>query len=182
MPCNGRYGATSILGATRGDTGARILQRDVNMIRKTKTTSLLLATGLATLAMQLPAFALDADAFIDRIESVYKVMGYDLDFGPATLDGNTITVDGVVVGFTGGDEIDPMDVDTVLTFEGVIEHDDGSYSAESLRVPDVNSVFGDEVRGELSLTGIVAEGLWLPPEGQTDAVSLMQTVERVATG
>ncbi|NMA96705.1 MAG: hypothetical protein GX970_01120 [Phyllobacteriaceae bacterium] len=152
------------------------------MIRKTKTTSLLLATGLATLAMQLPAFALDADAFIDRIESVYKVMGYDLDFGPATLDGNTITVDGVVVGFTGGDEIDPMDVDTVLTFEGVIEHDDGSYSAESLRVPDVNSVFGDEVRGELSLTGIVAEGLWLPPEGQTDAVSLMQTVERVATG
>src|SRR5690606_11363419 len=27
-----------------------------------------------------------------------------------------------------------------------------------------------------------AEGLWLPPEGQSDAASLMQTVERVATG
>lgn len=151
------------------------------MIRTTKTTGLLLATGLATLAMQMPAFALDADAFIDRFESVYKVMGYELDFGPATLNGDTVTVDGVVIGFTS-DEMEPMVVDTELTFEGVVENDDGSYSMDRMSVPDVETEFGDETRGALSLTGIVAEGLWLPPEGQSDAASLMQTVERVATG
>lgn len=151
------------------------------MIRKTKTTSLLLATGLATLAMQMPAFALDAQAFVDRIASVYKVMGYDFDFGAVSQNGSTVTVDGVVIGFNT-DEVDPMSVDTTLTFEGVVENADGSFSADRLSVPDVNSEFGDDVKGEVSLTGIVAEGLWLPPEGQTDAVSLMQTIERVATG
>lgn len=151
------------------------------MIRKTKTTSLLIATGLATLAMQMPAFALDAQAFVDRIASVYKVMGYDFDFGPVSQNGSTVTVDGVVIAFNT-DEVDPMSVDTTLTFEGVVENSDGSFSADRLSVPDVNSEFGDDVKGEVSLTGIVAEGLWLPPEGQTDAVSLMQTIERVATG
>jgi hypothetical protein len=36
--------------------------------------------------------------------------------------------------------------------------------------------------GHLTLTGVVAEGLWLPPEGETSAEFLLQTVERLATG
>jgi hypothetical protein len=151
------------------------------MILTTKKTGLMFATGLATLAMLQPASALEAQAFLDRMSAVYAVMGYQLDFGDATLDGDTITVDGVTV-TVAGTEGEPMVFDTELTFDGVVENEDGSYSAEQLTVPDIDTEFASDPVGHLTLTGMVAEGLWLPPEGDTSAESLLQTVERVATG
>ena len=62
-------------------------------MRTTQMTRLLLS-GVATLALAAPAMALDAQAFVDRIAEVYKPLGYDFAFGAATLDGDTITVDG----------------------------------------------------------------------------------------
>lgn len=151
------------------------------MIRTTKTTGLMLATGLATFAMMQPATALEAEAFLDRFEAVYGVMGYDLSFGQATLSGDTIIVDGVTVGVAGTGE-DPTTFDTELTFTGVVENDDGSYYAEQLSIPDIDTEFADDPVGRVTLTGVVAEGLWLPPEGETSAEYLMQTIERIATG
>jgi hypothetical protein len=151
------------------------------MIRTTKTTGLMLATGLATLAFLQPASALEAQAFVDRLEAVYKVMGYDLEMGTATLDGDTITVDGVTVGIAGTEE-EPMTFDTELTFSGVVENEDGSYYADQLTVPDIDTDFATDPVGHVTLTGLVAEGIWLPPEGQTSAEYLLQTVERIATG
>jgi hypothetical protein len=151
------------------------------MIRTIKTTSLLAATGLATLALMQPAMALDAETFVDRIETVYKAMGYDMSFGDATLSGDTITVDGVTVTVAGMGE-DPLVLDTELTFSGVVENDDGSYFADSLSVPDIDMEFGDEHVGHLTLVDMVAEDLWLPPEGETSAEVLLQVVGRMATG
>lgn len=146
-----------------------------------RTTSLLAATGLATLTLMQPAMALDAETFVDRIETVYKAMGYDMSFGPATLSGDTVTVDGVTLTIVGVDE-EPMVLDTELTFSGVVENDDGSYSADSLSVPDIDMEFGDEHVGRLTLVDMVAEDLWLPPDGETSAEMLLQTVGRMATG
>ena len=154
--------------------------RDMNtMIRTIKTTSLMTATGIAALAFMQPAMALDAQTFVDRIEAVYRVMGYDMSFGEATLSGDTITVDGVTVTMSG---MDPMVLDTELTFSGVVENDDGSYFADSLTMPDLDLEFGDENAGHLTLVDMVAEDLWLPPEGETSAEVLVQLVGRMATG
>ncbi len=150
------------------------------MIGTIKTTGLLAATGLATVLFMQPAMALEADAFIERVATVYGAMGYDLTFGEATLNGDTITVDGVTVNMQGADE--PMVVDTELTFSGVVENDDGSYSVDSLSVPDIDTEFAEDPVGHLTLVDMVAEDLWLPPEGDTSAVSLLQTVGRVASG
>jgi len=149
------------------------------MIRTIKTTSLMTATGLAAFAFVQPAMALDAQTFVDRIETVYKVMGYDMSFGPATLSGDTITVDGVTVTMTG---MDPMTLETELTFSGVVENEDGSYFADSLTTPDLDIEFGDEHAGHLTLVDMVAEDLWLPPEGETSAEVLVQLIGRMATG
>lgn len=151
------------------------------MIRMIKTTGLLAATGLTTLALMQPAMALDAETFVNRVETVYKAMGYDLSFGAATLSGDTITVDGVTVNVPGAD-MEPMVLDTELTFSGVVENDDGSYFADSLTVPDIDMEFGDDHVGHLTLVDMVAEDLWLPPEGQTSADVLLQVVGRMATG
>ncbi len=146
-----------------------------------KTTGLMLATGLATLAMLQPAMALDAEAFVDRIEAVYGAMGYEFDFGPATVDGATVTVDGVAISIKGVSE-EPLKVDTVLTFTGVEEYEDGAFTAEELSIPDIDTEFASDPVGHLSVTGMVLQDLWLPPEGDTSAEALMQTVGRMASG
>jgi len=149
------------------------------MIRTIKTTSLMTATGLAAFAFMQPAMALDAQTFVDRIEAVYAVMGYDMSFGEASLSGDTITVDGVTINMAG---MDPMALDAELTFSGVVENDDGSYFADSLTTPDLDLEFGDEHAGQLTLVDMVAEDLWLPPEGDTSAEALVQLIGRMATG
>jgi len=146
-----------------------------------KTTGLMLATGLATLAMLQPAMALDAEAFVDRIEAIYGAMGYEFDFGPATADGSTITVDGATISIKGVSE-EPLKVDTVLTFTGVEEFEDGSFTAEELTIPDIDTEFASDPVGHISVTGMVLQDLWLPPEGDTSAEALMQTVGRMASG
>ena len=149
------------------------------MIGTIKTTGLVATTGLATLIFIQPAMALDAEAFVDRIEAVYGTMGYELSFGPATLSGDTITVDGVTATITGEE---PMVLDTELTFSGVVENDDGSYSVDSLTVPDIDTEFASEPVGRLTLVDMVAEDLWLPPEGETGSEAMMQLVGRMSTG
>lgn len=146
-----------------------------------KTTGLMLATGLATLAMLQPAMALDAEAFVDRIEAVYGAMGYEFDFGPATVDGSTVTVDGATISIKGLDE-EPFKVDTVLTFTGVEEFEDGSFTAQELSIPDIDTEFASDPVGHISVTGMVLQDLWLPPEGDTSAEAMMQTVGRMASG
>lgn len=151
------------------------------MIGTIRTTGLMAATALATLALAQPAMALDAEEFVDRIATVYAVMGYDLSFGPATLSGDTIVVDGVTINIKGAG-VDPVALDTELTFTGVVEYEDGSYSAETLTVPDIDTQFAADPVGRLTLVDISAEDLWLPPEGDTSGVALLQLMGRMSTG
>lgn len=151
------------------------------MIRTIKTTGLLAAASLATLSFMQPAMALDAQAFVDRVSAVYGVMGYGLTFGAATLDGDTITVDGVTVDVKGSG-MEPLVLDTDLTFSGVVENEDGSYTADSLTIPDIDTEFAQEPVGRLTVVDMIAEDLWLPPEGETSAELLVQVVGRMASG
>ena len=117
------------------------------MMKSTKIQGLMLASGMATLALMQPAMALDAEAFVDRLAAVYKIGGYDIDFGTATLDGTTITVDGATVKVKGVDE--PWTVDTELTFTGVADADDGGFTAEAMTIPDIDTDFAEEPKGHL---------------------------------
>lgn len=150
----------------------------------TKTASALLLSGVATAVLMGQASALEAQAFLDRVTAVYKTVGYDLSFGPATLDGDTITVDGVTVGIVMPEgDYEPMTFDTQLTFSGVAEWDDGSYSAESLTIPDIDTVFADEdVEGRLTLSDVSAGGLWVPAGDPVPAVAMLQLFESFTAG
>lgn len=150
-------------------------------MRTFKTTSLMLASGLATLAMMQPAMALDAEAFVGRIADVYKTAGYDIEFGAASADGDTVKVQGATVSVKGM-EAEPFSFDTELTFTGVTETEDGGFVAEAMTIPDVDIDFAEDPAGSLTLSGIVAENIYLPPAGETGAEILMQNFGRFATG
>ncbi|HWV20682.1 MAG TPA: hypothetical protein VN036_06615 [Devosia sp.] len=150
------------------------------MMKINKIQGLMLASGMATLALMQPAMALDAQTFVDRIAAVYKLGGYDIQFGAATLDGTTITVDGATVGVAGVDE--PWTIDTELTFSGVAEGEDGSFTADTLTIPDVDTEFAKDPAGHLSLVDISATDIYLPPEDKVNVTALLEAVGGLTTG
>jgi len=153
-------------------------------MRITKTARLLLLSGVATVALMGQAMALDAQAFVDRVTEVYKTIGYDFEFGPATLDGDTITVDGGTVTVISSPDaaLEPMVFDTEVTFTGVVENADGSYIAESVTIPDIETVIEGEPAGELSLTDIRVDGFYLPAGDPVPSTGLLQLFESFSTG
>lgn len=153
-------------------------------MRTNQTARLLLLSGVATIALMGPAMALDAQAFVDRVAAVYKTIGYELSFGEASLDGDTITVDGVTVGLAPDAGIEPMTFDTQITFSGVEEGADGSYTAASVSIPDIDTEFASapEPVGHLTLSDVSADGLYLPAGETIPAVSLLQLVQSISTG
>ncbi|MET3927290.1 hypothetical protein [Devosia sp. 2618] len=147
-------------------------------------TKLLLLATVATGVMLQPAMALDAQSFVDRVAAVYKTMGYDLEFGPATLDGDTITVDGLTASIPSTPEapMEPMVLDTEITFSGVTENGDGSYFADSVTIPDIDTEFTAEPVGHLSLSDIRVDGFYVPAGNPPSAVGLLQLYQSFSTG
>lgn len=152
-------------------------------MRTTHTVRLMLLSGVATVALMGPAMALDAQAFVDRVAAVYQTMGYDFAFGAATLNGDTVTVDGVTVTLA---EIDaePTSFDAEITFSGVSEAADGSYTAKSVTIPDIDTEFGEagEPVGHLTLSDLRADNLYFPAGDTLSAVAMMQLVGGFSTG
>src|SRR5690606_24140456 len=127
-------------------------------MRTFKTTSLLRASGLATLFMLQPALALDGQDFADRVIAVGKAAGYDITFGPVSADGDTVTVQGGTIGLVGPDE-EKITFDDELTFIEVVENSDGSYDAYALLVPDLDMELSAENNTRVTLDDITVEGL-----------------------
>jgi hypothetical protein len=151
-------------------------------MRITRTATMMLLATTATATLMQPAQALEAQAFVDRVEEVYRHFGYDLEFGPATLDGDTIIVEGVTANLLDEEE-DHEDVttETTFTFSGVTEREDGSYLVDSLTVPDLDTPINAEPPGHITLADIRAEGLYIPA-GEPTATDGLQLVESISTG
>lgn len=143
------------------------------------TARAVLLSSVATAALMGPAMALDAQAFVDRFTEVYKTAGYDFQFGPATLNGDTITVAGGQVSFTPDE---PMVFDTEVTFSGVVENADGSYTADSVTIPDIDTDFESDPVGHITISDIRVDGLYLPAGNPVSAVGLAQLYESFSTG
>jgi hypothetical protein len=147
---------------------------------------LLLLASAATGVLMQPASALEAQAFVDRVAEVYQNIGYDFEFGPATLDGDTVTVNGVTVNMTGmeGTEDEPTSftTDTVITFNGVTERPDGSYMAQSVTIPDIDADFAEEPTGHITLSDIRLDGLYVPAGETVPATDILQLVGSISTG
>lgn len=149
----------------------------------TKTKLALLATVASCVLMQ-PAMALDAQTFVDKVAHVYKTAGYDLEFGAATVDGDTVTVDGVTVKLVATPEMPTaFSFKEPITFSGVTELADGGYKVESASIPDVDTpIEEDGVAGRLTVKGIKAEDLYFPGGETIPASAMLQLAGSISTG
>lgn len=150
----------------------------------TRVLTTMLLSGVATAALLGQATALEAQAFVDRIATVYKTIGYDFTFGAATLDGDTITVDGGSVTLISAPDMpaETLTFDTQVTFTGVVENADGSYTAESVTIPDIDTEFSSEPEGRLTLSDVRVDGFYLPAGDPVSSTGLLQLFESFSTG
>jgi hypothetical protein len=90
----------------------------------------------ALLVSASAALALDANDFASKLTKQYAAgSAAKLVLGAATVNGNDVTFAGFTI--TPKDD-KPVEVKTPLTFHNVAEGGDGSYTADSLTVPDVD--------------------------------------------
>ncbi|MDB5527084.1 MAG: hypothetical protein JWR51_187 [Devosia sp.] len=150
-----------------------------------KITRLALLASVASVALLQPAFALDAQAFVDRIQAVWGPLGYELTLNDPQLDGDTITVENATIGVKGVEgATEPTSFTTSLTFSGVKETGDGGYTADSVSLPDVEADFegDDKTKGHVSLSDIELTGFYLPGGDTVTPVQLLQLVGAISTG
>lgn len=152
-------------------------------MRFTTPLRLMLLASLASTALTVPALALDAQAFIDRVTEISRHNGFEMDFGPARLDGDTVTVDGVTIGVIG-EEGEPVAFDTQIVFSGVTEEGDGSYRAEAVSIPDIDTEFTDDEGADIRVTAgdIRADGLYFPAAEAMSPVMAMQLATSMSAG
>lgn len=153
------------------------------MMPKT-TFRLALLASIASIGLLQPAFALDAQAFVDRIEAVWGPLGYEFTFSAPKLDGDTITIDAATIGITQTPDMEgPASFTTALTFSGVTETGDGGYMAAAVDMPDVEAdLEEDGVKGHLSLTDIELTNFYLPGGDSVTPLQMLQLVGAVSTG
>ncbi|MCS6761705.1 MAG: hypothetical protein MO846_06810 [Candidatus Devosia symbiotica] len=147
----------------------------------TKKITLMFLSGVASVALVSQASALEAQAFVDRVAAVYNSFDYNIEFGPATLNSDAVTVQGVTVSVaaTGGE---PMHFDTELTFSGVSELADGGYHADSLTIPDIETEFATDPKGKLSMSDIRVDDLYIPGGDTVSGVAMLQLYGSISTG
>ncbi|MDB5586579.1 MAG: hypothetical protein JWP26_1549 [Devosia sp.] len=149
-----------------------------------KITRLALLASVASVALLQPAFALDAQAFVDRIQAVWGPLGYEFTLNDPQLDGDTITVENATIGIKGAEgATEPTSFTTSLTFSGVKETSDGGYTADTVALPDVESDMEDAgVKGHVSLSDIKLTGFYLPGGDTVTPIQLLQLVGAISTG
>ncbi|SDG61367.1 hypothetical protein [Pelagibacterium luteolum] len=126
------------------------------------------------------AFALEANAFGDRLVETSRLMGLSFSYGSATLEGDTVTLSDFTFNFAGEE---PHEVPGDVVFEGVVETPEGGYTAERATIADVE--YTDEEEGvTLNFVDIVAEGIVLPAEVSLDNVIEigLELYDRISAG
>jgi len=118
------------------------------------STVLLMATAPA-------ALALDAQDFASKITKIWSssAAGITITLGPATVSGNDVSFAGFTVSAPqGGGE--PLSNTIKLDFSGVAEQPDGSYTADALTLPDVDTSLDE--KSHLSIKDIALHHLFIP--------------------
>ena len=131
---------------------------------------LMALSTVALLSMVPAAFALDAGDFTTKLQGMVLNApgGTALDFklGAATVSGDSITFAGLTLGAKGS-PADELKTDVPVTFTGVAEQADGSYTATAMTFPDQD--IKTEDGGEVTIKSIKL-GHILVPSGKSPNV------------
>ena len=117
-----------------------------------------------------PAYALEANAFAEALQSMTKRLGYDIQYGSASLDGSTVVLSDVSIGIVAmaaAGEDTRLSVQNDVRFENVAELGGGGYKVERVGRDNVGgTITGDDgVTVDYSIQSWAVEGLTIAGDG-----------------
>ncbi|WP_164730536.1 hypothetical protein [Pelagibacterium montanilacus] len=148
----------------------------------------LLATGAISLAAVNSAFAVEPDAFGDRLVSVLDTMGLAATVGEARQEDDAIVLSGVTIDVPGEA---PVAIPGDLVFSAVSEDANGDFLARSASVEDFSVELPAMEREDaiedigpqtLSVSGIAFENIVLPASGEYSHIDAYRFVSRASVG
>lgn len=141
-----------------------------------------LGTGIAVLLFtSSPALALDSELFIIRMMDAMDSLDTPIAFGDHEVDGDTVTADGFAfLTSRYGEEL--FAIDAPVVFSGVVEHEDGSFTADSMVVENINVTYDDYgVQTTIESGFARLDGIYIPP-GELGFLQSLQIFETAELG
>lgn len=145
------------------------------------TKRLALIALLASTGLTQPAFALDADAFAERLSATVNAMGTAVTLSePQPIGDDGVRFETVTLAYEGVDEAGELTFS--IEFSGIIENADGSYYAEQGLIPaftDSHTEEGETV--EISVGEIELNRVHLPA-GEITPIDTITSLEEMVFG
>lgn len=137
----------------------------------------ILFASTAFVSMASTAFALDGNALVTKINGVLDNSGAKVAVTSATVDGDTVTLEGVT--FTPAmPNAKPVPVGKVV-MDGVTQNEDGGYVIEKTTFDDVNY---SQDGATISASDIYLEGLKIPADPKAASIESMMPADSFHAG
>ncbi|MBR0556088.1 hypothetical protein J5J10_10410 [Ciceribacter sp. L1K23] len=145
------------------------------MIRAPKVTALL--ASVALVGSLSPAFALDGQDLLNKINAIYGPDGGTVKAQSVEVDGSNVVLKGVSITPVGPDA-KPLDIGE-LTLQDVTEEDGGAYHIGLLEFPDIDMT---QDKASIKVSDLYLSGIWIPGDVTTGDINSLPIYEEAHSG
>ncbi|NML74105.1 hypothetical protein HHL25_08225 [Rhizobium sp. S-51] len=143
----------------------------------TSRTTRLLMAGAAFVALSGPAWALDGQDLLAKINAAYAAGSGVLKAEAVEVNGNDVLLKGTTFTATGPDEKSIKLGD--LTLQDVTEEDGGAYHVDRIEFPEINVT---EDKGSFSVKDLYLAGVTVPGSTAAQGLASMMLYEEAHSG
>lgn len=142
-----------------------------------RSTRLLLASAALT-AFTGPAFALDGQDLLNKINASFASGGTTITADSIEVSGSDVLLKGVKFGVEGQTEEKPLAL-AELTLEGVSEEEGGAYYIERVEFPEVNVT---EEKSTFKVQDLYLAGVYVPGDVNAEGIDSLMFYEEAHSG
>jgi hypothetical protein len=142
-----------------------------------RSTRLLLASAALT-AFTGPAFALDGQDLLKKINAAFATGGSNITAENVEVDGSNVVFKGLKLGVEGATAEKPLTLEE-LTLEGVTEEEGGAYFIERVEFPEVNVT---EETSTFKVQDLYLAGVYVPGDANAAGIDSLMFYEEAHSG
>lgn len=142
-----------------------------------RSTRLLLASAALT-AFTGPAFALDGQDLLKKINAAFATGGSNITAENVEVDGSNVVFKGLKLGVEGATAEKPLMLEE-LTLEGVTEEEGGAYFIERVEFPEVNVT---EEKSSFKVQDLYLAGVYVPGDANAEGIDSLMFYEEAHSG
>ncbi len=142
-----------------------------------RSTRLLLASAALTVFAG-PAFALDGQDLLKKINAAFATGGSNITAENVEVDGSNVVFKGLKLGVEGATAEKPLMLEE-LTLEGVTEEEGGAYYIERVEFPEVNVT---EEKSSFKVQDLYLAGVYVPGDANAEGIDSLMFYEEAHSG